>query len=76
MAKGANAASAGYTQNNSFRLPKNDVEIRLSKIFDLNDILETSYHLVCRRIDLHLVEDNSKRAGSYLSFAYCLLTFM
>ena len=73
ISKGASAASAGYAQNNSFRLPKNDVEIRLSKMFDLNDILETSYHLVCRRIDLHLVEDNSKRAGLSTIFIFCLL---
>ncbi|XP_075265850.1 bridge-like lipid transfer protein family member 3B isoform X2 [Convolutriloba macropyga] len=58
------AAGAHYASSASFRLPKNDQEVKMCKIFDINDIHETSYHLVCRRIDLHLVEDNSKRANS------------
>ena len=63
----ANSGSANHSSSNatSFRLPKNDTEVRMCKVFDLNDILETSYHLVCRRIDLHLVEDNSKRASEF-----------
>ena len=36
---------------------KNQYNTAISKIFTRYDVVETSYHFLCQRIDLHLCDD-------------------
>lgn len=44
---------------------KNQYNTAISKIFTRYDVVETSYHFLCQRIDLHLCDDAGNGRSSY-----------